>query len=126
VHRILLAEDNELTREMLRRWLERRGYEVCPASDGGQALSIAREDPPALVLMDMGMPGMDGWETARRFKEDPELRDIPIIALTAYAMEGDREKALAAGCDEYQSKPFDFAELLNKIRVLLHEMAPAD
>jgi len=117
--RILLVEDNELNRDMLSRRLARRGYEVVMAVDGLQALDMAASTGPALVLMDMSLPLMDGWETTRRLKADPALRAIPVIALTAHAMEGDRERALAAGCDDFDTKPIEFERLLGKIEGLL-------
>jgi CheY-like chemotaxis protein len=112
---ILLVEDNEMNRDMLSRRLLRRGFEVMLALDGGEALARAVSDKPDLILMDMGLPGLDGWEAARRLKEDPATRDIPIIALTAHAMAGDRERARAAGCDDYDTKPVDIQRLLTKI-----------
>ncbi|CAN7642387.1 response regulator [Pseudorhodoferax sp. LjRoot39] len=117
--RILLVEDNELNRDMLSRRLARRGYEVVMAVDGLEALGMAASARPALVLMDMSLPLMDGWETTRRLKADPQLRAIPVIALTAHAMEGDRERALAAGCDDFDTKPIEFERLLRKIEGLL-------
>ncbi|RCW70207.1 response regulator [Pseudorhodoferax soli] len=117
--RILLVEDNELNRDMLSRRLARRGYEVVMAVDGLQALDMAASTGPALVLMDMSLPLMDGWETTRRLKADPALHAIPVIALTAHAMEGDRERALAAGCDDFDTKPIEFERLLGKIEGLL-------
>lgn len=117
--RILLVEDNELNRDMLSRRLARRGYEVVMAVDGLQALDMAARTGPALVLMDMSLPLMDGWETTRRLKADPALHAIPVIALTAHAMEGDRERALAAGCDDFDTKPIEFERLLGKIEGLL-------
>lgn len=117
--RILLVEDNELNRDMLSRRLARRGYEVLMAVDGLEALDVAASARPALVLMDMSLPLMDGWETTRRLKADPALRAIPVVALTAHAMEGDRERALAAGCDDFDTKPIEFERLLGKIEGLL-------
>ena len=112
---ILLVEDNEMNRDMLSRRLLRRGFEVMLALDGGEALARAVSDKPDLILMDMGLPGLDGWEAARRLKADPATREIPIIALTAHAMAGDRERARAAGCDDYDTKPVDLQRLLAKI-----------
>ncbi|MDM0044070.1 response regulator [Variovorax dokdonensis] len=117
--RILLVEDNELNRDMLSRRLMRRGYEVAMAVDGEQALVAVRDGQPQLVLMDMSLPIIDGWEATRRLKADPQLRHIPVIALTAHAMSGDRERALEAGCDEFDTKPIEFERLLGKIEALL-------
>jgi CheY-like chemotaxis protein len=116
---ILLVEDNELNRDMLSRRLRRRGYQVAMARDGAHALSEAASLKPALILMDMDLPVMDGWEATRRLKADPGLRGIPVIALTAHAMQGDRQQALDAGCDDYDSKPVEFERLLAKIESLL-------
>ena len=123
--RILLVEDNEMNRDMLSRRLAKRGYEVALALDGLQGIEMARRDSPDLILMDMSLPGVDGWEITRRMRADAGLRRIPIIALTAHAMAGDREKALAAGCDEYDTKPVDFARLMAKIAALLARTQPA-
>jgi two-component system cell cycle response regulator DivK len=112
---ILLVEDNELNRDMLSRRLQRRGYTVLIAVDGVEGMESARRDRPDLILMDMSLPILDGWEATRRLKADPETRDIPIIGLSAHAMSGDREKALEAGCDDYDTKPVDLARLLEKI-----------
>ena len=117
--RLLLVEDNEASREGLSRHLRRRGYEVLTAVDGREGLEVARAEPPDLVLMDMSLPVLDGWEATRQLKADPTTRHVPVIALTAHAMAGDREKALAAGCDEYDTKPVEFARLLGKIEGLL-------
>ena len=117
--KILLVEDNEMNRDMLSRRLARRGYEVAIAVDGEQGVAMARSEAPALILMDMSLPGLDGWEATRQLKAEPETRSIPVIALTAHAMAGDREKALAAGCDDYDTKPVDLARLLAKIEALL-------
>ena len=117
--KILLVEDNEMNRDMLSRRLIKRGYEVDMAVDGEQGLAMARSNPPALILMDMSLPGMDGWEATRQVKAMPETRTIPVIALTAHAMAGDREKALAAGCDDFDTKPVDLPRLLQKIEALL-------
>ncbi len=113
---VLLVEDNELNCEMLTRRLTRAGFKVITAADGAQALALMASARPALVLMDMNLPVMDGWTACRRAREDEQLRDIPIIALTAHAMDADRRSALAAGCDDYATKPIDFPELLAKIR----------
>jgi CheY-like chemotaxis protein len=124
--RILLVEDNEMNRDMLSRRLSRKGYEVSVAIDGHQGLSMALGGGFDLVLMDMSLTEMDGWETTRRLRADPRGRSLPIIALTAYAMAGDREKALEAGCDEYDSKPVDFPRLLAKIAALLDGSSRTD
>ena len=117
--KILLVEDNEMNRDMLSRRLQRRGYEVVTAVDGESGLALTRTEAPALVLMDMSLPGVDGWEATRQLKADPATRAIPVIALTAHAMAGDREKALAAGCDDFDIKPIDLDRLLGKIETLL-------
>jgi two-component system, cell cycle response regulator DivK len=117
--KILLVEDNEMNRDMLSRRLIRRGYEVALALDGEQGLAMARTGAPALILMDMSLPGMDGWEATRQLKAASETSAIPVIALTAHAMAGDREKAIAAGCDDFDTKPIDLARLLDKIEALL-------
>jgi CheY-like chemotaxis protein len=116
---ILLVEDNELNRDMLSRRLKRRGYDVAMAFDGLHALSAAASARPALILMDMSLPVLDGWDSTRRLKADPALRAIPVIALTAHAMQGDRERALAAGCDDFDTKPIELERLLAKIEALL-------
>ena len=116
---LLLVEDNEENRDGLSRHLRRKGFEVVVAVDGQQGVEAARSAPPDLILMDMSLPVLDGWEATRRLKAAPETRHIPVIALTAHAMAGDREKALAAGCDEYDTKPVEFARLLGKIQALL-------
>ena len=117
--KILLVEDNEMNRDMLARRLERRGYQVVIAMDGAQGVQLAQTEAPDLILMDMSLPVLDGWEATQRLKAEPTTRTIPIIALTAHAMAGDREKALAAGCDDYDSKPIEFTRLLEKIQTLL-------
>ncbi len=117
--RILLVEDNEMNRDMLSRRLNRRGFEVLIAEDGGLAVSMTQTERPDLVLMDMSLPVIDGWEATRRLKADPETAGIPIIALTAHAMDSDRERALEVGCDDYDSKPVDLPRLLGKIETLL-------
>lgn len=116
---ILLVEDNELNRDMLTRRLQRKGFTVVVAVDGEEAVAKASGDLPALILMDMNIPLIDGWEATRQIKAATETSGIPIIALTAHAMSGDREKALAAGCDEYETKPVEFARLLEKIEGFL-------
>ena len=110
--RILLVEDNEMNRDMLSRRLAKRGYEVALALDGLQGIEMARRDAPDLIIMDMSLPGVDGWEITRRIRADEGLRRLPIIALTAHAMAGDREKCLHAGCDDYLTKPIDPARLI--------------
>ncbi len=117
--KILIVEDNELNLDMLVRRLVRKGYEVVSAVDGEQGLSMTTTEQPDLVLMDMSLPGMDGWEATRRIKADPAIQSIPVIALTAHAMVGDREKALRAGCDDYDTKPVEFQRLLEKMENLL-------
>lgn len=114
--KILLVEDNEMNRDMLSRRLARRGYEVLIAVDGQQGVDLATSEQPALVLMDMSLPVIDGWEATRRIKASDTTRHIPVIALTAHAMAGDREQALAAGCDDYDTKPIDLERLLPKIQ----------
>jgi len=117
--KILLVEDNEDNRDMLSRRLIRKGYEVSLANDGGAGVAQALSEAPDLILMDMSLPVLDGWEATRRVKENPATRAIPIIALTAHAMADDREKAIAAGCDDYDTKPIDLPRLLEKIESLL-------
>lgn len=117
--KILLVEDNELNRDMLSRRLERRAYQVVIAVDGEQGVAMARSETPDLILMDMSLPVLSGWEAARRLKAAPETQAIPIIALTAHAMVGDREKAIEAGCDDYDTKPVEFQRLLEKIEAIL-------
>ena len=113
--KILLVEDNEMNRDMLSRRLGRKGYEVVIAMDGEEGVKMAQEELPDLILMDMSLPVVDGWEATRRIKAMPELQRIPIIGLSAHAMAGDREKAMAAGCDDYDTKPVDFPRLQDKI-----------
>ncbi|HHH48506.1 MAG TPA: response regulator [Gammaproteobacteria bacterium] len=117
--KVLLVEDNEMNRDMLSRRLQRKGYEVVFAMDGGAAVSMASRERPALILMDMSLPVMDGWEATRRIKSNPDTQTIPVIALTAHAMAGDQEKALAAGCEDYDTKPVDFPRLLGKMEELI-------
>jgi len=117
--RILLVEDNDMNRDMLSRRLQRKGHEVLMAADGMQGILMAESEIPDLILLDMSLPVIDGWEAARRLKASPGTSTIPIIALTAHAMAGDREKALGAGCDDYDTKPVDFPQLLAKIETLL-------
>src|SRR5690606_16014131 len=113
--KILLVEDNEMNRDMLSRRLLRRGYELVFAMDGQEAVDKARSEAPSLILMDMGLPVIDGWEATRRIKADPATAAIPVIALTAHAMAADRDKCLAAGCDDFDTKPVDIARLVGKI-----------
>jgi CheY-like chemotaxis protein len=121
--RILLVEDNEMNRDMLSRRLTRRGYEVDMAVDGLQGVEKALTGGFDLVLMDMSLPGIDGWEATRRLREAPATMRVPIIALTAHAMSGDREKALEAGCDDYDTKPVELDRLLAKMQTLLEREA---
>jgi two-component system cell cycle response regulator DivK len=117
--RLLLVEDNEMNRDMLSRRLTRKGYEVVMALDGAEALAMASSMAPALILMDMSLPVMDGWEATRRLKADGATAAIPVIGLTAHAMEADRERCLAAGCDDFDTKPVDLPRLLEKIQAQL-------
>jgi two-component system, cell cycle response regulator DivK len=120
--KILLVEDNEMNRDMLSRRLQRKGFEVVMAADGGQAVNMAKTELPDLILMDMSLPVIDGWEATRRVKASETTGHIPIIALTAHAMAGDREKAMSAGCNDYDTKPIELPRLLEKIDALLpHE-----
>ena len=112
---ILLVEDNEMNRDMLKRRLERRDFTVVIAVDGVQGVAMAASEKPDLILMDMSLPEMDGWQATRELKANDEVKHIPVIALTAHAMSGDREKAMEAGCDDYETKPIDFDRLLGKI-----------
>ncbi len=121
--RILLVEDNEMNRDMLSRRLQRRGYEVEAATDGRAGLELARTGGFDLILMDLSLPEVDGWEATRQLRADERTRTTPIIALTAHAMAGDREKALEAGCDDYDSKPIEFPRLLEKIEARLRPAA---
>lgn len=116
--KILLVEDNDLNRDMLTRRLTKRGYEVVTATDGEQGLVLAQAEQPDVVLMDMSLPGIDGWETTRRLRAGAGTAAIPVIALTAHAMAGDRERALEAGCDDYDTKPVEMDRLLLKIESL--------
>jgi two-component system cell cycle response regulator DivK len=117
--KILLVEDNEMNRDMLSRRLERKGYSVTMAVDGEQAVAMAHSEIPALILMDMSLPIIDGWEATRRVKADERTKHIPIIALTAHAMQGDEQKAREAGCDDYDTKPVELPRLLGKMEALL-------
>ena len=119
--KILLVEDNEMNRDMLSRRLIRRGFDVTIAVDGGQGADMAVSESPDLILLDMSLPVMNGWEVAQKLKADSATRNIPIIALTAHAMGGDREKALDAGCNEYETKPVEFKRLLDKMNSFLEE-----
>lgn len=121
--KILLVEDSEMSRDMLARRLARRGYEVVMAMDGEQGVTMAQTEAPDLILMDMNLPVLDGSEATRQLRAAPATRPIPIIALTAHAMSGDREKALEAGCDDYDTKPIELERLLGKIEVLLKKEA---
>ena len=117
--KILLVEDNEMNRDMLSRRLIRRGFQVVLAMDGQQGVDLARSERPDIVLMDMSLPGIDGWEATRRLKADDATRGLPVIGLTAHAMSGDREKAIEAGCDDYDTKPVELDRLIGKIERLL-------
>ncbi|HKQ05093.1 MAG TPA: response regulator [Blastocatellia bacterium] len=117
--KILLVEDNEMNRDMLSRRLERRGFQVAIAQTGEEGIAMAQSERPDLILMDMSLPVIDGWEATRRLKAASETAGIPIIALTAHAMSGDREQAIAAGCDDYDTKPIEFPRLLSKVEALL-------
>jgi two-component system cell cycle response regulator DivK len=119
--KVLLVEDNEMNRDMLSRRLTRKKYEVLTAVDGREGVAIARSESPDLILMDMSLPVMDGWEATRQLKESPDTSSIPVIALTAHAMSGDREKALEAGCDDYDTKPIELPRLLGKMELFLKE-----
>jgi two-component system, cell cycle response regulator DivK len=119
MHKILLVEDNEMNRDMLSRRLERKGLKVLIAVDGAQGIELAHTESPALILMDMSLPIVDGWSATRQLKTSAATCKIPIIALTAHAMSGDRDKCLAVGCDDYDIKPIEFARLLGKIETLL-------
>ena len=124
--KILLVEDNEMNHDMLSRRLTRRGFQVVIAVDGAQGVALALAESPDLILMDMSLPVMDGWEATQRLKTAPETQAIPIIALTAHAMAGDRAKALAAGCDDYDTKPVEFNRLFGKIQMLLGQEPTAE
>jgi CheY-like chemotaxis protein len=121
--KILLVEDNEMNRDMLSRRLQRKGYDVLIATDGEQGVTVARSEQPDLILMDMSLPVLDGWEATRKIKADPSISAVPVIALTAHAMAGDQEKCVAAGCDDYDTKPVDLPRLLGKIELLLQQRA---
>ncbi len=119
--KILYVEDNEDNVYMLSRRLGRKGYEIVVAGDGAQGVEMARAESPALILMDLNLPVLDGWAATRQLKADPATKEIPVIALSAHAMAGDREKALAAGCDDFDTKPVEMSRLLGKIATLLGE-----
>jgi CheY-like chemotaxis protein len=123
--KILLVEDNEMNRDMLSRRLRRKGYVVAMALDGQSALEMSQTEAPSLILMDVGLPVLDGWEATRRLKANPATRHIPVIALTAHAMSSDRKKAVDAGCDDYATKPVDLPRLLAKMEALLNKGAMA-
>jgi CheY-like chemotaxis protein len=117
--KVLLVEDNEMNRDMLSRRLIRRGFQVVFAIDGQQGVDLARSEQPDIILMDMGLPVIDGWEATRRVKADNATRSVPVIGLTAHAMSGDREKSIEAGCDDYATKPVEFDRLMGKIERLI-------
>jgi CheY-like chemotaxis protein len=121
--KVLLVEDNEESRDALARHLRRKGFEILLAVDGRQGVEVARAEAPELILLDMSLPVLDGWEATRQLKTGLETRAIPVIALTAHAMAGDRERALEAGCDDYDTKPIEFPRLLMKIESLLEKKA---
>ena len=122
--KILLVEDNEMNRDMLSRRLEKRGYALIIAVDGAQGVALTQSAHPDLILMDMSLPVIDGWEATKQLKADPATAGIPVIALTAHAMESDRQKAIAAGCDDFDTKPVELARLLVKIEDLLKKFPP--
>jgi two-component system, cell cycle response regulator DivK len=122
--KILLVEDNEMNRDMLSRRLQKRGYDVVLAEDGQQGVRLAQSELPALILMDMSLPVLDGWEATRQLKAAPATRSIPVIALTAHAMTGDRERALEAGADDFDTKPVELTRLLEKVEALLAKKPP--
>jgi CheY-like chemotaxis protein len=119
--KILLVEDNEMNRDMLSRRLQRKGFEVVCAGDGAAGVLLAQSEAPQLILMDMSLPILDGWEATRRLKDEATTKTIPVIALTAHAMSSDRERALEAGCDDYDTKPVELSRLLEKIAALLKD-----
>src|ERR1700741_3374087 len=116
--RILLIEDNPMSRDMLTRRLEKRGYQIVTAADGSEGNAVAAKQLPDMILMDMSLPGLDGWETTRELRSRPDTKQIPVIALTAHALAGDRERSLDAGCDEYETKPIELSTLVQKIEKL--------
>ncbi|MEL7035736.1 MAG: response regulator [Cyanobacteria bacterium J06592_8] len=117
--KILLVEDNEMNRDMLKRRLSRKGYDVLIAVDGAEGVELSRSQQPDIILMDMSLPVMDGWQATREIRNFPQTQTVPVIALTAHAMAGDREKCIAAGCNDYDTKPIEFPRLLEKIETLL-------
>ena len=119
--KILYIEDNEMNRDMLSRRLERKGFEAIIAVDGQEGVNMARSDSPSLILMDMSLPVMDGWEAVRTLKDDPETQSIPVLGLSAHAMTPDRDKVIKAGCDDYDTKPVDMKRLVGKIQALLDQ-----
>tara|TARA_B100001142_G_C13759395_1_gene432602 strand:+ start:60 stop:425 length:366 start_codon:yes stop_codon:yes gene_type:complete len=119
--KILIVEDNEMNRDMLSRRLMRKGFEIVMAEDGQKGVDMSKSEDPDLILMDLSLPVMDGWEATSTIKADPDTNSIPIIVLTAHAMAGDREKALGAGADEYDTKPIEFKRLLGKIKEFLND-----
>ena len=121
--KLLLVEDNEMNRDMLSRRLQRRGYEVIVAVDGQEGVDLAQSEAPDLILMDMRLPVLDGYAATKELKAAPATKSIPVVALTAHAMDGDRDKAMEAGCDDYDTKPIEFARLLEKIQALTGEAA---
>ena len=121
--KILLVEDNEMNRDMLSRRLERKGYSIAIATDGQQGVDMAASEAPALILMDMSLPVLDGWEATRRIRADHRTKHVPIIALTAHAMQGDEQKARESGCDDYDTKPVELPRLLEKIERLLSQVS---
>lgn len=123
--KILLVEDNEMNRDMLSRRLERKGMQVLLAMDGAQGVAMAQSEMPDLILMDMSLPVLDGWSATRQIRDIPAIQSIPIIALTAHAMSGDRDKCLTAGCNDYDTKPIEFTRLLTKIQALLSQHTEA-
>jgi two-component system cell cycle response regulator DivK len=122
--KILLVEDNEMNRDMLSRRLEKRGYSLVIAVDGGEGVAKAKSELPDLILMDMSLPVLNGWEATQQVKADPATKGIPVIALTAHAMESDRQKALESGCDDFDTKPVELGRLLTKIEELLKKFPP--
>ena len=124
--KILLVEDNEMNRDMLSRRLERKGYQIVMAVDGGAGVEMASSEKPDLILMDMSLPVLNGWEATRQIKANPETKAIPVIALTAHAMATDREKALEAGCEDYDTKPIELPRLLEKMETLLRKSQGAN
>src|ERR1700722_2553377 len=121
--KILVVEDNEENRDSLSRRLERRGFVVLKAADGRVGVEVAKAQAPDLILMDMNMPELDGWEATRQIKATPAMADVPVIALTAHAMTGDRERAIEAGCEDYHTKPIEFAKLITQIEAILSKKA---